>query len=153
MKIRKLILPLSVFIVMNMIALVGHAGGFGLGLLLFGPTSISVQNYFESNRSIDGAFGWDFNRNNELYLHSTYLLHRPNQFHIENYFFNLFYGAGAYIHNSRPSSNFGARFVVGSAYNVKTIPIEAFAEISANLNLVPNTEVTMLVGLGGRYYF
>jgi hypothetical protein len=128
-------------------------GNFGLGLLLFGPSSISMQNYFDANTSIDAALGWDFNRTNGVYLHSTYLSHMHNQFHIANHPFDLFYGVGAYIHNAQSDSNFGCRVPIGAAYQVKPIPIEAFGEISANLNLIPKTEVVLMVGLGGRYYF
>jgi hypothetical protein len=144
---------LLVFSLINLSGSYSSAKNFGLGVLLFGPTSVSVQNYFDSYHSIDGALGWDFNHDNEIYLHSTYLIHMPNQFNIENFFFNLFYGVGAYIHNRKPESDLGCRMVFGSAYKMKSIPTEFFAEISANLNLVPSTEVLMMVGLGGRYYF
>lgn len=150
---KKLFMSLFVFCLLNLMSLVSSAKGFGLGVMLFGPTAISVQNYFDSGRSLDGALGWDFNKTSEIYLHSTYLLHKPNQFHIESYNFNLFYGAGAFIHSKKTDSELGCRFAVGSAYNAKTIPVEAFAELAANLNLVPRTEVLLSAGLGGRYYF
>lgn len=132
---------------------VSFAKDFGAGILLFGPTSISIQNYFDSGNSLDGAFGWNLSKDTELYLHSTYLHHKPNQFHIESLSFDLFYGVGAYLESRKKDSHFGGRFAVGSAYQVRTVPIEAFAELAAHLNLVPNTEVQLLIGIGGRYYF
>lgn len=153
MNLKLLKLAFLVFSLVNLTGSICLARSFGLGLLLFGPTSVSVEKYMDSNHSIDGAFGWDFSKSSEIYLHSTYLFHKPKQFHIEDYFFSLFYGAGAYIHNKKNESDLGCRFAVGSAYNVKTIPIDVFTEISANLNLVPNTEVLVNIGLGGRFFF
>jgi hypothetical protein len=141
------------FLVFTLYSSLSFAKDLGLGILLFGPTSISVQNYFDSGKSLDGAMGWNLSKDTELYLHSTYLFHRPNQFQIETLSFDFFYGFGAYLESKKKDSRFGGRFAVGSAYQVKTVPIEALAEIAAHLNLVPNTEVQLLIGIGGRYYF
>jgi hypothetical protein len=150
---KKLFMSSFMFFLLNLVSLTGSAKGFGLGVMLFGPTAISVQDFFDSSRSLDGALGWDFNKTSEIYLHSTYLLHKPNQFHIESYSFNLFYGVGAFIHSKKTNSELGSRFAVGSAYNAKSVPVEGFAELVANLNLVPRTDVLLSIGLGGRYYF
>jgi hypothetical protein len=134
----------------------------GLGVILFSPTGISGNYKLSQNKSIDAAAAWSLNDSDQnLYLHSTYLWHKPGAIKIEKFKANAYYGAGARLiswdnppSKSRDSEiRLGARGVLGANYLFQEPAIETFAELSMTVELIPDTDVDLDLGLGVRIYF
>lgn len=143
------------------------AGNFGLGGILFSPTGASINYYFDKEHSIDGALATGLNDNDQnLYLHSTYLWHKPGMIKISRTSLDLFYGAGARIiswDEDHPKNNkkndykdetyIGPRGSIGAGYYFPEPRLQVFGELSLTIDVIPETEADIDVALGLRYYF
>jgi hypothetical protein len=138
---------------------------FGIGAILGSPTGVSA-NYFMSNqRAIDAALAWSLSGHDEFHIHADYLWNRPHAFHIDRAQFDLYFGIGLrtilrerdhhhhHDDDDDDKTSFGPRAPLGMRYNFDEFPIELFAEAALVLELVPDTDVDVDIGFGGRYYF
>lgn len=134
----------------------------GVGVILFGPTGFSANYFLSSGNSVDAALSWSLNDDDQnFYLHSTYLWHKRNFFHLDKVPLHAYYGIGGRLISwedppgKERDSEFraGIRGAGGIRHVFSKTRIEAFGEISLNMDVVPETDADLKVGLGGRYYF
>lgn len=150
-----------------LIGSVSHAGNFGLGGILFSPTGVSLNYYFDPEHSIDGAASTGLNDSDQnLYLHSTYLWHNPGLIKISRASFDLFYGVGARIiswdedhpknknkDDYKDETYIGPRGSIGAGYYFAKPRLQVFGELSLTVDVIPETEADVDVAAGVRYYF
>lgn len=137
-----------------------QAKQFGLGVILGSPTGISGKLFTGKNQAIDGAAAWSFGDYDAFHLHGDYLWHRPHIFDIEGEPFTLYYGIGARLiswESRKPRYNhdwaLGPRIPLGITYTFRDPVIELFGEVALVMDLVPETDADLDLGIGGRFYF
>jgi len=141
----------------------GHASKpFGLGVILFGPTGFSGNYFLNYKYSIDGALAWGIgDRYQSIYLHSTFLYHNRNLLKISNSKLDVYFGGGPRVvswsdypgRKRKEATQLGIRGALGTGYEFKDPSIEVFGELSLTMNVVPETDADIDIGLGARYYF
>lgn len=138
------------------------AGNLGLGVILFGPTGFSGNYFIQKSNSIDAAFSWDLNDNDQdIYIHGTYLWHRRDLIKVDQQPFDLFFGFGGRIvdWNDPPGKDrdsetrLGLRGSGGVGYTFQKPRIELFGELSLTMDVIPETDADVDFALGGRFYF
>ena len=138
------------------------AGATGLGLILLSPTGVSLNKYVGPQRSIDAAMAWSLNDDDQsLYAHTTYLLHQKGFFEIDKTKIDTYYGGGLRLiswdnppgKKTKSETHLGLRGVGGVAYIFRSSRIQIFSEVSLTMDVVPDTDADLGVGLGARYYF
>lgn len=154
-----LILAVGIFVSQEASA----AGPFGLGLIVGEPTGISAKMYLSKANAIDGAVAWSLGDNDSFHLHSNYLWHKPRAFVLDGVQIDWFYGIGVRVitwdkndkHWQDRDEDFaiGPRVPVGLNYTFSEVPIEVFGEIALALDLIPDTDVDLDLGIGARFYF
>ena len=135
----------------------------GLGLILFGPTGFSTNYYLTRNTSFDTAWSWSMNDDDQnLYVHGTYLFHRPDMLQIDRVALDVHFGGGLRIisWDDRPGRHrkhdddtyIGVRGAAGTSY-VFNPAIQVFGELSLTMDLIPETDADLDLALGARFYF
>lgn len=156
------IVPIIATVVLTFGGEVAHAdspGPFGLGLVIGEPTGLSMNYKLSSERSIDGAFAWNFSPYAGFEFHGDYLWHRNNLFRISTTGMNLHYGIGGRLlfanarNNESARTYLGPRIPVGINTNFNQKAIEVFTEIALVMNLIPGTSADFDFGIGARVYF
>lgn len=138
-----------------------HDKPIGVGLILIGTPGVSANYQLGPTRSIDLALAWRVQDFNETYIHSTYLWRFPDYYHIDRFPMMFYAGVGGRLMTEQRDSRreksgrsfLGVRTAAGTAFVLPAAPVEFFAEAGITLNLVPETEAVVNVGLGGRFYF
>ena len=138
---------------------------FGLGLVLGDPSGISARIAAGSNNSINVILGYDVNQNDNryyrdnccrdggvLYMGADYVWYNYNLIHVSSGRLPLYFGPGVNFVISNYSS-VGIRGVVGLEYQFANAPFDLFFELAPGVNIVPNTEVGVDAGFGGRFFF
>lgn len=155
---NKLLLLLAVLFIVP----AASAKDFGLGIILFGPTGISTNYFLDSDNSIDGALSWSLNDGDQnIYLHSTYLWHKPRLLRLDKVALDVYFGGGGRLiswddppgEERDPETHFGVRGVAGIGHTFKNPCIELFGEISMTMDVIPETDADLDLGLGARFYF
>lgn len=126
--------------------------GFGLGLILGEPTGISVKQWIEKKKAIDGAIAWSFEKKAAMHLHADLLLHSRNIVKEEMSKLVAYYGIGGRV-KFEEKSKVGVRVPLGLNYLPSKTPIDVFLEIVPLLDLAPSTDFTLNAALGVRYFF
>lgn len=133
---------------------------FGAGIVIGDPTGFSFKYDLNSINSIDAALAWSDHIN--ILLQGTYLWHKPKLFFMDSYPVDLFFGVGArlrdrdehkYRDKDEDGFQLGIRGPVGLRFMFNDPRIEIFAEISAVMNFIPDTDFDIDAGIGARYYF
>ncbi len=130
-----------------------------LGFILGAPTGISGKYSLGSNRSTDGALAYSLRSDESLVIHGNYLLENQFALHIQDLAtLNLYYGVGgrlAFIDEgkNRDKIAIGPRAPIGFSYDFTQVPVQAFIELSATLDLIPDTDVSFDAGIGARIKF
>ncbi len=132
--------------------------GFGLGAMIGDPTALSFKGHLGESKYFDAALAFNTGPADAIYLHGDYLIEKQDHFQIDNESLNLYYGIGARLYVADTKKNddevhFGPRVPVGVAYNLKDPSVEFFGEISAIVNIIPETDVDIDLGIGARYWF
>lgn len=133
----------------------------GLGLILMGPTGLSMNYRLGGGKSIDAALAYSTQPGTEIYAHGSYLWRYPNFYRIDNIPFLFFAGLGGRIYTEKKEVNkeksgrtfVGVRTVAGTSYLLTSTPLEFFLEATLTMDLTPSTSANVGFGLGGRYYF
>jgi len=139
------------------------ANGFGLGLIIGGPTGITAKYNLSTKNSVDAAISWAVGDRDFFYLHSTYLWNKANIFKINGENFDLYYGVGGRLISKESNDDpvdtdddafqVAVRTAIGLKYKFKDPSIELFAELSANLKVVPSSNFDVDLALGARFFF
>ena len=113
-KMKKVILLVSMVLLFCPGKYYSQEKGFGLGVIIGEPTGISGKYWLNDVNALDFGLAYSFVHSNSAFsLHGDYLFHLPHLFKSE---LNLpfYYGFGGRIHfNNKSKSAIGARGVAG----------------------------------------
>jgi len=130
---------------------------FGLGIILGEPTGISAKYWLSRTSALDFAAAWSFDGDDEFQFHSDYLMHFYDVIHVQEGKLPVYFGFGARIkhekHRHDHDTVFGIRVPVGFSYELSRVPVELFGEFVPVLDIAPDTEGDINIGVGVRYYF
>ena len=147
-------------LLMAVLPLTASAETFGIGAMVGSPTGITGKLWLDQERAVDIAAEWRTSGDNEFYLHANYLIHAPLKMK-ENKLkgtTQYYYGAGGYYqerHHKKWADEdvFALRLPVGISHQPKVAPIELFAEIVPVLEVSPDSDFDLDIGVGVRYLF
>jgi hypothetical protein len=126
----------------------------GLGILAGEPSGISAKFWIAPSRAIDGAIAWSTGTHNDINLYFDYLMHNFTALESK---MTIYYGFGARLKyetvNDDKDSRIGIRLPLGLSYLFPTAPCDVFLEVVPILDLIPNSDFDINVGIGVRYYF
>jgi hypothetical protein len=133
----------------------GDSGGrFGAGLILGEPTGATLKFWFNETLAIDGAVGWSFHRETDLYLHSDVLWHKFDLIPVPEGQLPLYFGVGARAKfRDDKDDRYGIRVPVGVSYIFEDIPVDVFLEVAPIIDFAPSTRGGFTAGVGARFWF
>jgi hypothetical protein len=132
----------------------------GAGFMVGDPTGVTGKFWLDDARALDFAAGWSLGENDAIHFSADHLWHRfdlltPNQGSVA-----LYAGIGARValrddegKNQDHDDTFGLRVPLGIAYFTERMPLEIFAELAPVMELIPDTDLDVDLGIGLRYYF
>lgn len=132
-----------------------HAGKFGAGITFGEPIGADVKYWLNETMAIDGALGWSFHDNTDLYLHSDFLWHKFGLIPVPQGQMPIYFGAGALVRfrNHNEANQVGIRAPVGISYMFENAPVDIFAEFAPALDVAPYVRGEVTGGIGIRYWF
>lgn len=145
-----------------LVSFTAYAGPFGLGVILFGPTGLSSNFQLDQNHSIDSALAWSLNDDDQnFYLHATYLWNYKGLLKIDKIQLDHYWGVGGRViswdnppgKDRDPETRVGLRGAAGIDYTFRPPNIEVFGELSLTMDVIPETDADLALGIGARYYF
>lgn len=127
-------------------------GSTGFGIIIGGPTGLSVKTWKGRSVAYDAAIAWSTGKNDRLHVHADYLIHNYGFINLSGNSIPVHYGMGGILRFDG-NANFGVRMPVGISYRFKALPFEGFAELVPILFLLPGTDFQLDAAVGLRYYF
>lgn len=130
-----------------------------LGIVIGDPTGLSGRFGVSADNSIEGALAFTSEHYHGLHLHGTYLWDRARTFHVQSGgAIDMYYGLGARIISINSGEHDGdvalaARAPIGLLFKINNPNLEFFAELAAALNVTPNVNADLDVGIGCRIRF
>lgn len=129
-------------------------GRFAAGLVLGEPTGASLKYWLDRRMAIDGAIGWSFYRGSDFHIHSDFLWHRYDVFHVSEGELPLYFGVGARVKfRDNADDLVGIRIPVGVSYLFQDVPVDVFFEVAPIIDVAPSLRGSFTVGVGARYRF
>lgn len=126
---------------------------FGLGVMLGEPTGVNGKYWLSDTTAVDSGLAWSFaGGQTAFHIHSDYLFHNFGLFKMRDHELQFYFGGGARL-KFADRTKFGIRVPVGMAYKFDQEPIDLFFELAPIVDLAPNTEISINLGVGARYYF
>lgn len=134
---------------------VDHAGKFGAGATFGEPIGADVKYWFNEKMAIDGAMGYSFHDNTELYMQSDILWHAFHVFPVSHGQLPLYFGVGglARFKTDGNPNQVGIRVPVGISYMFENAPVDIFMEVGPALDIAPGLKGEVTGGIGVRYWF
>lgn len=124
-------------------------GRFGAGIVLGDPSGISGKYWLNTYNAIDGAIGFS-----DVSVHTDYLWHNRTLFtQPKKGNMTAYYGPGLKLQDKDKDTIFGIRMTGGASFEFEKHPIELFMEFVPILELSPDTELDLDIGIGIRYWF
>lgn len=132
-----------------------HAGKFGAGITFGEPIGADVKYWLNETMAIDGALGWSFHDNTDVYLHSDVLWHNFHLVPVPQGQLPVYFGVGALarFRNSDEANQVGIRAPIGISYMFENVPVDIFAEIAPAIDVAPYVRGEITGGIGIRYWF
>jgi hypothetical protein len=140
--------------------------GLGVGIIVGEPTGLSAKKWISDTTAIDAAAAWSFADFTSFQIHADYLWHNYDLIKTKKLPGNLavYYGIGGrlkfkgnngngYGNKDEEDARLGVRIPLGISYVFQENSVELFAEVVPILDVVPETELGMSLGVGARYYF
>lgn len=155
--IRSIILILTAILLNTAYANERERGEFGG--MIGAPTALTGKFYTSSENSVDFALGVYATYRDETYLHGDYLFERPTnlipQSKVPMY---IHYGLGGRFSTIRYGKNdgktlFGVRAPLGIDFKFSQPNVTLFGELAMNLDLAPETDVSITGAIGLRIRF
>jgi len=116
----------------------GMAVGFGVGAQV-GPTTVNASGDKENSGTIVRIYG-------DFLLHSPDAIQSTEEFPVH-------YGLGAYLNTGGLGDDeFGARLVLGLAYQVQQAPLDLYFDLVPYLQLDPSVGFGLAAVVGMRYF-
>jgi hypothetical protein len=126
----------------------------GAGLIIGDPFGFVGKLWMGNEVAIDPALA--FSSTAKFHIQADYVWHDFKLIEMKNTQDSMavYYGPGALIRVALDNSFvIGIRGVIGLTYIFKASPFDTFIEIAPSLFLTPNIQMTVLGGLGARFYF
>lgn len=132
-----------------------HAGKFGAGVTFGEPIGADVKYWFNETMAIDGALGWSFHDNTDVYLHSDVLWHNFHIIPVSQGQMPIYFGVGALarFRHGNDANQVGIRAPVGISYMFENAPVDIFAEVAPAVDVAPFVRGEVTGGIGIRYWF
>ncbi len=128
------------------------AAQFSAGIMVGEPSGLSAKLWVGELSAVDLMLAWSLADDAQrFYVHSDYQ-HYLAFMEVENGRLFAYVGIGGRLYVG-DGATLGIRIPVGIYYELERLPIELFLEIAPGLNLLPETEVNVGGGIGGRYRF
>jgi hypothetical protein len=126
----------------------------GVGLIVGEPTGLSLKYFMNDTLALDGALGWSFRDEPDLYLHSDFLWHKFDLINVPQAQLPFYVGVGGWAKFRDPEDNqAGLRFPIGVSCIFDNLPLDVFAEIAPTLEVTPSTRGGITGGIGARWWF
>ncbi len=134
----------------------------GLGIILGEPTGLSFSYILSRTNFADGAVAWAFPMNKtgkpRFHLHGDFLFEwdihsNPEDFEIELPGRFVFYAGPGVSIEIGGTTYLGFRTDLGMRYEFPGSPFDVFLEIAPGIHLLPDTDMLLEGGIGGRFYF
>ena len=134
----------------------------GIGIIIGEPTGLSAKHWLNKTTAIDAAAAWGFSGRDTFHVHADYLLHNFQVFKGSKIKGQLpiHYGLGLSTRlrekrhdDSKSDFVLGVRAPIGITWIVPQQPLDVFIELVPELELAPDTDFGIGLGLGARYYF
>ena len=131
------------------------AGKLGVGIMAGEPTGGTVKFWLTDRLALDGAAGWSFRNDTDLYLHSDVLWHNFDLLPASPGRLPVYIGVGglARFRDHHHDNEFGVRMPVGLDYMFESSPVDVFVEIAPAVDLAPAVRADITGGIGIRYWF
>jgi hypothetical protein len=127
---------------------------FGLGAVVGEPTGVTAKLWVADSAAVDMGIGWSFSGKDSVTLYGDYLFHLFDVFQVPRGKLPLYFGIGGRVRfEDDEDDEVGARFPVGVSYFFDNMPVELFGEVVPILDVVPDTNADLNLGVGARYYF
>ena len=126
---------------------------FGLGISVGEPSGLNGKYWLTENSALDGGLAWAFDGETSLQTHVDYLIHNRKLLRVNDEPLLFYFGGGARFKFDSANTLFGLRVPVGLSYEFQEEPIDLSFEVAPILDLAPRTNVSLNVGIIGRYYF
>ncbi len=136
---------------------------FGLGAAIGDPSGLALKLWLDQNpsRALDAMLAWNTSTTTSFYFHGDYLVHDANIIKVKlPHPINIYYGGGFLfknqVKNNKTKTNesvIGIRAPIGLSYLLSDPRFEFFGELGGNLEIIPNTNVSINFNLGVRYFF
>lgn len=127
---------------------------FEAGAIFGEPTGASLKYWLNDTMAVDGAVGWAFRDDSDLYLHSDVLWHKFDVFNVSKGSLPLYFGVGALVKfRDHADDIYGIRFPIGVNYLFENAPVSLFLEVAPVLDVAPSTRGDITAGVGVRYRF
>lgn len=134
----------------------GQSGSTGIGIILGEPAGLSLKHFINQREAVDAGLAWSLSEDGNIHIHADYLLHNRHVLQtslaIRSNRLSLYYGIGGRL-RADDDTRLGVRFVLGTAYDFKAAPFDAFFELVPVMDVVPETGLDVNAGLGFRYWF
>ncbi len=132
-----------------------HAGKFGAGVTFGEPIGADLKYWLNDIMAVDGAIGWSFRDDTDLYLHSDFLWHAFHLIPVSQGQLPLYFGVGALarFRHGNEDNQVGLRAPVGISYMFDGVPVDIFAEVAPALDVAPFVRGEVTGGIGIRYWF
>jgi hypothetical protein len=132
-----------------------HTGKFGAGITFGEPIGADVKYWLNETMAIDGALGWSFHDDTDVYLHSDFLWHNFQLIPVSQGQMPLYFGVGALarFRHGDDANQAGIRAPVGISYMFDNVPVDIFAEVAPAIDVAPFVRGEVTGGIGIRYWF
>lgn len=130
------------------------ANRFGLGIVLFDPTGLSGNYYYERDKSLAAGLGWS---KNSFHLNVDHLWYHRGLIVIDRTGLDVQLGLGLRIiewdRHKEDEHSLGLRLPIGVSHHFRSIPLQLFGELAPALILIDSSHFVIDLAIGGRYYF
>ncbi len=130
-----------------------------VGIILGSTSGLSAKYDLGADRAVDAGLSYSIDDKYGLSLHIDYLLNKAREFALGEWKpLMLYYGLGARVLDIRRGSNSGStrvglRVPVGVYYRLPEPKLEFFGELVPVMDMAPDSEFSIHLGLGGRLIF
>ena len=131
-----------------------NRSGWGFGIMVGEPTGLSAKNWSGGGTAWDFGLAWSTADDSGAAAHVDYLRHRFGVSGWDGGDVAFYYGIGGRIRSRDPGDdNVGVRVPLGLDYLFDASPVDVFVELVPIMDLVPDTDFNLGLGIGVRYFF
>jgi hypothetical protein len=132
-----------------------YVGKLGAGVMVGEPTGMSLKYWLNDTLALDGAIGWSFHDNTDLYMQSDVLWHNFDLIPVPQGRLPLYFGVGGLVRvrDNNNDNQVGVRAPVGLSYMFDNVPVDIFVEIAPAIDFAPDVRGEITGGVGIRYWF